>query len=121
MSLGRRTRNWTDAARLTACAACLWLGAACSPSADPTPGTVPRTAMSREAFVDVYVALRQAGLGSAQGVAAPSERERILAEHATTEGALLDFAEVHGGDAAFMKEVWDEVHQRLDDEPSQTR
>lgn len=115
----RRARAWTDAARLAAGAACLWLGAACSPGPEPAPA--PDTAMSREAFVDVYVALQRAALGSAQGVAAPSQRDRILEEHGTTEDAMLNFAEVHGGDAAFMNEVWDEVHQRLEDEGSQAR
>lgn len=76
--------------------------------------------MSREAFVDVYVALRRGGLQSAQGVVSASERERILAEHGATEEALLGFAEAHGGDAAFMKEVWDEVEQRLEEEESGT-
>lgn len=100
-------------------AACLWLGAvACSSGADPAP--VPETVMSREAFVDVYVALRRGGLQSAQGVVSASERERILTEHGATEEALLGFAEAHGGDAAFMKEVWDEVEQRLDEEESGT-
>lgn len=106
-------------ARLPVVAACLSLGTACSPSADPTP--VPEGVMSREEFVDVYVALRRAGLQSGRMVAPPSERERILAEHATSEDALLEFAEVHGADAAFMKEVWDQVEQRLQQHDAEMR
>lgn len=74
--------------------------------------------MNRDAFVDVYVALEFA---SETGVASPSERERILAEHETTEDALLEFADVHGSDPALMKDVWDEVERRLQEERSRPR
>lgn len=106
--------------RLSAVAACLSLGTACAPSAeDPTP--LPEGVMSREAFVDVYVALRRAGLQSGRLVAPSSERERILAEHATSEEGLLEFADIHGADAAFMKEVWDQVEERLQQQDTETR
>ena len=71
--------------------------------------------LTREAFVETYVALRAAGLQTASRVVSPEDRDRILAEKGVAQEELLEFAETHGGDAAFMKEVWDEVESRLEE------
>ena len=75
----------------------------------------PDAGLTREAFVETYVALRAAGLQSASGVISPADRERILAERGVDPEELLEFAATHGGNVAFMKEVWDEIESRLEE------
>lgn len=77
--------------------------------------SVSSDVMTREAFIETYVALRAAGLQTESRVISPEDRERILAEHHVAQEELLHFAEVHGGDATFMREVWEEVESRLED------
>lgn len=76
--------------------------------------------LSREEFVEVYVALRAAGLQSASGVISPGDRERILTERGIEQEELIEFADAHGGDPAFMKDLWDEVESRLEERRSGT-
>ena len=72
-------------------------------------------AISREQFVETYVALRVAELRSPGAVIPDGERERVLAEQEITEDDLVRFAEANGDDVAFMQEVWAEVENRLDE------
>ena len=76
---------------------------------------VPET-ISREAFVETYVALRVAEL-TEPGVEMISEeaRERVLEEQGVTEEELFGFVEVYGGDVVFMKELWKDVEERMDE------
>lgn len=84
--------------------------AACAPE-ESVSADVP----TREAFIEAYVALRAAGLQTQSRVISPEDRERILAEHGVRQEELLEFAQFHGGDAAFMKDVWEEVESRLEE------
>ncbi|HSR40804.1 MAG TPA: hypothetical protein VLL48_01500, partial [Longimicrobiales bacterium] len=98
--------------RLTGLAAVALLGSAsvsgCGGGADEdAPPTI-----EREAFVATYTDLRLATLRAA-GVPDANRRDAILQEHGVTEEELVEFAEVHGRDADFMRDVWDEVEQRL--------
>lgn len=69
-------------------------------------------AIPKDTFVTAYVQLREAALSlPPEGV--DSAREAILAEHHLSQQDMLTFAEVHGRDVTFMKDVWDEVEQRL--------
>ncbi|MDE2751105.1 MAG: hypothetical protein OXI83_00880 [Gemmatimonadota bacterium] len=70
-------------------------------------------AISRETFVQTYVALRAAELRSSGAVIPEEDRERVLAEMGVSEEELLAFAEVHGGDVLFMEAVWTDVQNRL--------
>ena len=72
-------------------------------------------AISREQFVETYVALRVAELRSPRAVIPDGERERVLAEREVTEDDLVGFAEENGVDVAFMQEVWAEVENKLDE------
>jgi hypothetical protein len=78
----------------------------CGPeSTDPDrPPTI-----SREAFVDAYVALRIAALQDPRQRLEPGEKTRILAQRNLSEEDLLTFAEVHGTDVPFMRDIWQEV------------
>ena len=99
----RRARAWCVAAALVAAAGC--------EEEDPPVGTI-----SREAFVETYVALRVEQLRGAFGDPLPAEdRERVLADQGVTEEELLTFAEVHGPDVTFMERLWEDVEKRLEE------
>lgn len=76
---------------------------------DASPGT-----MDREAFVEVWVALRAAAVGSDDGVLPPGERERILDAHGASADELAAFVDAHGDDVEFMDELWREVLDSLE-------
>lgn len=67
----------------------------------------------REAFIGTYVDLRLAALRSGGNVDVRA-RETVLANHGVSEQELLDFAETHGRDIAYMNDIWQEVERRLD-------
>ena len=73
--------------------------------------------ISREEFVEAYVALRLAALeesdGSDDTPISPEARERVLDEQGVTEEELLRFAEIRGGDMVYMKELWSDVERRM--------
>jgi len=69
--------------------------------------------LEREAFIRTYVDLRLAALRSGATLDVRT-RETVLANHDLTEQELLDFAETHGRDIAYMNEIWQEVEERLD-------
>lgn len=75
--------------------------------------------ISREEFVEAYVALRLAALeesGGSDGTPiSPEARERTLAEQGVTEEELFRFAEIRGGDVVYMKELWSDVERRMDE------
>ena len=90
----------------------LLLAAALAAAGCEAPDT---DAISRERFVETYVALRVAELRSPEAVIPDGERERVLAEQEVTEDDLVGFAEVNGDDVDFMQEVWAEVEMKLDE------
>ncbi|MDE2763841.1 MAG: hypothetical protein OXQ94_14545 [Gemmatimonadota bacterium] len=87
--------------------ACVLLHAGC---AEDMPDTI-----GRETFIETYVALRVAELTD-QGdeMISAETRERVLREQGVTEEELIGFADVHGGDLDFMKELWKEVGKRME-------
>ena len=72
--------------------------------------------ISREVFVETYVALRVAELRESgdDGISAEA-RDRVLAEKGVTEEELLTFADVHGPDVNFMEQLWDDIETRLEE------
>ena len=99
-------RGWIRAGCVLAA---LLAAAACEE--DGGPETI-----SREVFVETYIALRVAELTERRddGISAGA-RERVLAEKGVTEEDLLTFAEVHGPDVNFMEQLWEDVEKRLDE------
>ena len=75
-------------------------------------------AIDAEAFIATYVDLRVAALVSDDGLVTEENRLEVLSRHAVTEADLVHFAEVHGEDLTFMREVWNEVEQRLEQQRS---
>lgn len=94
------------AAGVVALAACG--GDAAAPAGDP--GT------DRETFIATYVDLRTEVIRGSTHELGEEQRRAVLARHGVTEEDLMSFAEFHGRDVAFMREVWDEVEARLDGE-----
>lgn len=73
---------------------------------------VPAT-IDRQTFVDVFVDLRVAALDAPNARLPQESRERILAGHGVTAEEMLTFAEVHARDPGFMRDVWDEIEERM--------
>lgn len=80
----------------------------CSPDAEMAPDV-----MERSAFVDVYVALRMAALGTSDANLPEAVRDSILSEYGVSADDLVGFAEVHGRNPDYMLEVWRDVESRL--------
>lgn len=84
------------------------LQACVSRGTDPEGAAIPR-----DTFVTAYVELREAEL-NLPTERVDSARAAILAKHRLTDQDMLTFADVHGRDVTFMKDVWDDVEKRLD-------
>ena len=74
---------------------------------------LPPDLLTRETFVDVYVALRMEALRSPSAEIDEEARLRIMEEFQVDEEDLIAFAEAHGSDPAYMLEVWREIEERL--------
>jgi hypothetical protein len=77
-------------------------------------GSTPTsTTIDKEKFVTTYVQLREAAV-QVDSAGLDSARAAILRRAGVTQKEMLAFADVHGRDVAFMKDVWDEVERRLE-------
>lgn len=85
--------------------------AACSPD---TAAPASTTTVERETFIATYVDLRTTVVRAEAHELSDEARAAVLARHGVTEEDLLSFVETHGGNVAFMRQVWDEVEARLD-------
>lgn len=88
------------------------LAATAACGSPPTPDEA-EGGLHRETFIATYVDLRVAALRN-EGVMDPRLKESVLANHEVTDEELVDFAERHGRDVAFMRDVWNEVESRMD-------
>jgi hypothetical protein len=70
--------------------------------------------IDRELFIQTYVDLRVAALESDSQLLGDSERVDVLERNGVTAEALVRFAEVHGPDLEFMRDVWNDVELRMD-------
>ena len=89
------------------------LGLVCTVVLFGCGGGDPAT-IDRDVFIAAYVDLRAEALLNDDRQITDDERDQVLQEHGVTEGDLMAFAEIHGRDVAFMRDVWDEVEERLD-------
>ncbi|MBW3534721.1 MAG: hypothetical protein KY453_05810 [Gemmatimonadetes bacterium] len=85
---------------------------ACGAGEPPQAETIPR-----ETFIATYVDLRKASLEGPGGPIDDGERQRVLEAHGVSEDDLLRFADVHGDDPRYMRELWDEIERRLQGPP----
>ena len=65
--------------------------------------------ISRDAFIEAYVALRVGALRIPGEEIRVEARDRILENLGLVDQDLLDFVEVNGRDVQFMRGVWEEV------------
>ena len=86
--------------------------AGCSDGSDSGPLSNEPT-IDREVFIRTYVILRQTALSNPSGDVTAADRDRILGGEGITAEELEAFARVHGPDATYMRDVWDEVERRL--------
>jgi hypothetical protein len=73
-----------------------------------TPDTIPRAA-----FVEAYVALREAALRAPTGELDMPTRDSILQARELTPEDLLLFVEVHGRDPVLMGRIWEEIDAEM--------
>ena len=81
---------------------------------DGADGLRARDIISQESFIAAYVDLRVAALTTDDGKITDAGRTAVLARYEVSDTDLLDFAEYHAQDLAFMRDVWDEIEVRLD-------
>jgi len=79
-----------------------------------TGNAPPEGLIDRSAFIDAYVDLRVSALNEESGEISDAGRAEVLQKHSLQEEDLLDFAEGHGRDLDFMRDVWNEIELRLD-------
>ena len=84
-------------------------------------GTGTGDSIDAEAFIQTFVDLRVSALDTDSQRLAPRDREAILSEHSVTAEDLTHFANAHGDDLEFMREVWNEVELRMDRTPASSR
>ena len=70
--------------------------------------------IDREAFIQTYVDLRVAALKTEAQRLSDEERAEVLTRTGVTADDLVRFAEVHGRDLDFMRDVWNDVELRMD-------
>ena len=76
------------------------------------------SSIDAEVFIQTFVDLRISALDTDSQRLAPIDREAILAEHSVTQADLTHFADAHGDDLDFMRDVWNEVELRMDRMPA---
>ena len=87
------------------------ISTACSVSPSSRNGS---DTLDREVFIQAYVDLRIAALETDEQLLSDEARTEVLARHGTTAEDLMHFAEVHGRDLEFMRDVWNEVESKMD-------
>jgi hypothetical protein len=70
--------------------------------------------VDRETFIQVYLELRVAALDSEDASIVQVDRERILEKYGITAEDMVAFADAHGSDVDYMRDLWNEIEIRLD-------
>jgi len=70
--------------------------------------------IDREAFIETYVDLRVAALETETRQLSDEGRAEVLTSSGLTADDLVRFAEAHGRDLDFMRDVWNDVELRMD-------
>lgn len=101
----RARRSVRGASRALLPAAVLLTVAVCEEAPD---------SISRQEFVNTYVALRTAELRGNSAVITARARDSVLAARGVSEEDLVTFADVHGDDPVYMAGLWGEVADSLE-------
>ena len=70
--------------------------------------------IDREVFIQTYVDLRIAALETETQQLSDESRGEVLTRSGVTADDLVHFAEVHGRELDFMRDVWNDVELRMD-------
>ena len=97
-------------AQLAICAALLVAGCGGDGQAGETGD-----AIDRAVFIDAYIDLRVAALRTDSLELSDEARAEVLGRHGVSAEDLVNFGEVHGRELEFMRDVWNEVEQRMDE------
>ena len=84
---------------------------ACNRAQDPVP---PSSGLSREEFIELFVALRNAQDSARSAAQFDSMKTKIFDRAGASPESLTRFAAEHGAQVRFMSEVWDSIRSRLD-------
>jgi hypothetical protein len=79
--------------------------------ATPPPDT---GGLSRDQFIEVFIALRNAKKNALTPADFEVQKRQILGRAKITEAQFKSFGEAHTEDLAFMAAVWDTIQTRLD-------
>jgi hypothetical protein len=77
-------------------------------------GPGPSGGISREQFIELYVALRNAQLNAKTPAEFESTKQQIFARAGVPPESLSRFAAEHGGEITYMATIWDSIKVRLD-------
>src|SRR5687768_9638624 len=83
------------------------------PACDRT-ATTPDSGLSRDQFIEVFIALRNAKKDARTPAAFEEQKRQILARAKITEADFKSFGQAHAEDLSFMAAVWDTIQARLD-------
>jgi hypothetical protein len=75
----------------------------------------PAETIDRQRFIDTWVELRSEALNARAGTVDETMRAAVLERMGVTEEELVSFAEVHGVDPEFMRGVWNDVSERIEE------
>ena len=70
--------------------------------------------LSRDQFIEVFIALRNAKKNALTPADFEEQKRQILARAKITEAQFKNFGQAHAEDLKFMAEVWDTIQTRLD-------
>ena len=98
--------------RIVAALIVLLIGVASAACGGDTLDQVVDT-IDREAFIGVYVDLRSVALRKRSLKISAVERDSVLAMHEVSEEDLRLFLEAYQAEAAFMRDLWNEVEARI--------
>lgn len=76
-------------------------------------GDAPSEPISRDAFIDVIIALRQAADGVRDSAVFAARRDEILRAHGVSDSMLIQYVRRHSRDVQMMAEIWDTIDARL--------
>lgn len=93
------------------CAGLVLLGG-CGSGA-PADSASGAPALTREKFIEVFVALREAARDAEDRSAFEERKREVLEKYGVDGEALLAFARSAGGDVQAMVQLWDTINARL--------
>ena len=77
-------------------------------------GPADSSGLSRQQFIELYVALRNAQLTSPSPAQFESMKQEIFKRAGVSPESMARFAAEHGSEVSYMATIWDSIKVRLD-------